>query len=77
MKGFLFLISGIIIGTWFSWPGIFSYKNWECFFNVIDDFKNEKLSLKTLLAVSPKFLLNKETNSNASKIRIISDACFR
>tara|TARA_Y100001978_G_scaffold65276_1_gene58480 strand:- start:1747 stop:1980 length:234 start_codon:yes stop_codon:yes gene_type:complete len=77
MKSFFFLISGIILGLWISWPGIIFQKKWQCFFNIIKESKNEKLSLKAALAVSPKFLIKGESNDNASKLRIVSDACFR
>ena len=77
MKSFFFLFSGIILGLWISWPGIIFQKNWQCFFNIIKESKNEKLSLKAALAVSPKFLIKGESNDNASKLRIVSDACFR
>jgi len=77
MKSFLLLIPGFILGIWISWPGITSYKNWECFFEIIDQTKREKISLKAILAVSPKYILRGETNNDLSKFRIVSDACFR
>ena len=77
MKSYLMLIFGFILGISLSWPGIFSYKNWKCLFEIIDKSKNEKLSLKAALAVSPKFILRSNSKDNASKLRIVSDACFR
>lgn len=77
MKGFLFLISGIFIGSWISWPGIIFPENWECFINIINKSKNEKISLKAVLSVSPNFILKGESNDNKSKLRLVSDACFR
>tara|TARA_B100000575_G_C22730885_1_gene438262 strand:+ start:197 stop:430 length:234 start_codon:yes stop_codon:yes gene_type:complete len=77
MKSYLFLISGFIFGIWISWPGIIAYKNWECFFEIIEKSKKDKLSLKAAFSVSPKFLLRGESRDNVSKLRIVSDACFR
>ena len=77
MKSYIFLISGFIFGMWISWPGIVKYKNWECFFEIIEKSKNDKLSLKAAFAVSPKFILRGDSKNNVSKLRIVSDACFR
>ena len=73
----MFLFSGVFIGCWISWPGIVVPQNWNCFAEIIDRSRKEKLSLKAALAVSPKFLLKNEKNDIASKMRIVSDACFR
>ena len=76
MKSFFLLFSGAIIGIWISWPGILIPQNWKCFTEIIDKSRNEELSFKAFTALSPKFLL-KENHDNASKLRIVSDACFR
>ena len=77
MRNYLFLISGFIFGIWLSWPGIIVYKNWECFFEIIEKSKKNKLSIKAALTISPKFILKGESKNNSSKLRIVSDACFR
>ena len=77
MKGFLFFLLGIFLGSWISWPGITSIKNWECFMKIINDSKKDKLSLKAALSISPKFLLKPDSMSYHSKLRIVSDTCFR
>jgi len=77
MKGFLFFLFGILLGSWISWPGITSTKNWKCFIRIINDSKKDKLSLKAALSISPKFLLRSESLNYSSKLRIVSDACFR
>ena len=77
MKGFLFFIFGIFLGSWISWPGITSTHNWECFIKIINDSKKDKLSLKAVLSVSPKFLFKADSMDYPSKLRIVSDACFR
>jgi len=77
MKGCLFFLFGILLGSWISWPGITSTKNWKCFMRIINDSKKDKLSLKAALSISPKFLLRSESLNYSSKLRIVSDACFR
>jgi hypothetical protein len=77
MRSFLLLCSGICIGFWISWPGILIPNNWKCFKDIIAKSTNEKISLKAVLAVSPNYLLKGQKNNIASKIRIVSDACFR
>ena len=77
MKSFMILVSGFIFGIWVSWPGIVSFKNWDCFFEIIEKSKKDKLSFRAALAVSPKFFLRGDSIDNSSKLRIISDACFR
>ena len=77
MKGFLFFLFGILLGSWISWPGITSTENWKCFMRIINDSKKDKLSLKAALSISPKFLLRSESLNYSSKLRIVSDACFR
>ncbi len=75
MKNFLCLITGFIVGCWLSWPGIIIFKNWKCFFEILDKSFKDELSFKAIMSVSPKYLL--KGNNNSSRIRIISDSCFR
>ena len=77
MRSFLLLFSGIFIGFWISWPGILFPNNWKCFKGIIAKSTNEEISLKAVLAVSPNYLLKGHKNNISSKIRIVSDACFR
>ena len=77
MKNLLFLISGIFIGTWISWPGIVSLDNWRCVSDIIDKSREDKISMKAVLALSPNYLFKNKSYDNASKLRILSDACFR
>ena len=77
MRSFLLFFSGMSIGLWISWPGIVIPNNWKCFKDIIAKSTNEKISLKAALALSPNYLLKGQKNNIASKIRIVSDACFR
>ena len=63
------------LSNWISWPGITSCENWKCFIKIINDSKQDKLSLKADLSSTPKFLLKSDSNY-FSKLRIVSDACF-
>ena len=74
---FLIFTSGIIFGTWISWPGIISFSNWKCFQDIISKYSQNQISLKAAMAASPRFLLTGDKNDNASKLRIVGDACFR
>ena len=77
MKSLFVLFSGLIIGLLASWPGIFIPKNWKCFIDIIDRSTKDQISLKAALALSPNYLLKAKNNSKISKLRVISDACFR
>ena len=77
MKSLFFLFSGFVIGLWASWPGIFIPNNWKCFRDIIGKSKNEQISLKAALAVSPNYFLKGKRKNSNSKIRIVFDACFR
>ena len=77
MKSVFLITLGIIIGFWIAWPGILIPKNWKCFRNIINKSVNDKISLKAVLAVSPNYILNGKSINNSSKIRLVSDACFR
>ena len=77
MRSFLFLFSGIFAGLYISWPGILISKNWNCFNDIIQKSAEDKISIKAVLEVSPSYLIKSRNNDMASKIRIISDACFR
>ncbi len=77
MKSISFLIFGVLIGGWISWPGIFSPINWKCFYEIVDNSRNENISIKTILAISPKFIFRGIPDDNLSKFRIVSDTCFR
>ena len=70
MRSFLLLCSGISIGLWIAWPGILIPHNWQCFKEIIAKSVNEKVSLKAVLAVSPKYLLKGQNNNMPSKIRL-------
>ncbi len=77
MRFLILFISGIFVGFWLSWPGIFMVENWKCFNEIISKSKDNKFSVKAALSVSPNYFLKGNKKDFASKIRIVSDACFR
>jgi len=77
MRLFFFLICGIFIGFYFSWPGLVIPKNWKCFNQIIAKSAEDNISLKAALEISPSFFLKAKNKKKTSKIRIVADACFR
>jgi len=77
MRAFLFLCTGLFAGLYLSWPGIVILKNWKCFNDVIEKSEEDKISLKTLLEVSPSYLIKGNKKRLPSKLRLLADACFR
>ena len=77
MRSFLLIFSGISIGFWISWPGILIPNNWLCFHDIFANSTNEEISLKVVLTLSQKFILKGQDNNISSKIRIVSEDCFR
>ena len=72
-----FLVLGAFIGLYLSWPGIFISTNWQCFNEIIKKSSEDKISIKAVLAVSPRYLINGKNKSMVSRIRVVADACFR
>ena len=77
MKFFLFLLFGIFLGLYLSWPGFLIPENWTCFNQIIAKSADDKISFKAVLEISPSYLLKGKNKKTSSKIRIVADACFR
>ena len=77
MKPFLFLFSGIFLGLYLSWPGIFIKNNWNCFIEIIEKSSEDKIPIKAVLEISPSFLIKSNNKKMTSKLRFVADACFR
>ena len=77
MRAYLFLFLGLFAGLFLSWPGLVIPENWKCFNDIISKSTQDKISLKAALEISPSYLLKGKNKKNASKIRIVADACFR
>ena len=77
MRFVLFLFSGIFVGLYLSWPGILMPENWKCFNNIIAKSAEDKISLKAALEICPSYFLKANNKKTTSKMRIVTDACFR
>ena len=77
MRFFLVLFFGIFVGLYSSWPGLVIPENWKCFNKIISKASEYKISLKAALEISPSYLLKGKNKKKNSKIRIVTDKCFR
>ena len=77
MKSLFLFFSGLFVGLCTAWPGIVNPNNWKCFKDIIKKSTKEQISLRATLAVSPNYLLKRKNNKRISKLRVVSDACFR
>ena len=53
MRFSLFLLFGIFIGLYLSWPGLLMPENWKCFNQIITKSAEDKISLKAALEIFP------------------------
>ena len=76
---FLTVLSiGIILILILIWPGILKNQNRRCFFNIIEDGIDGKVSIGTILSIEPNYLLKiNSTKRTYKKILLIGDYCFR
>ena len=75
---FLIFFTGFSAGVILIWPGILTIDNRKCFFDILKDGSDGKVSLGTILSIEPNYLLkinNAETTYN--KLLLIGDHCFR
>ena len=77
IKSLLILGAGVFGGLWIAWPGISSKENWRCALEIALKSKEDKSDVRTFMAVSPKFLINRSNHGPFSKVRILGDTCFR
>ena len=74
----LFLFIGLSMGILLIWPGILKSQNRRCFFNIIEDGSDGKVSIGTILSIDPNYLLKINNAKNTyKKILYIGDYCFR
>ena len=74
----LYLFTGISLGIILIWPGILNFENRKCFFKIIKDGSDGKVSIGTILLIEPNSLLKiKNAKSKYTKILLIGDQCFR
>ena len=74
----LFFFIGLSIGIIIIWPGILKNNNRRCFFKIIQDGSDGKVSMGTILSIDPNSLMKiKNAKNTYSKVLRIGDYCFR
>ena len=74
----LFFFAGLSIGIFLIWPGIFKSENRRCFYKIIEDGSDGKVSVGTILSIDPNSLIKINNAKNSyGKILRIGDYCFR
>ena len=74
----LFFFTGFSIGIILIWPGVLNVEKRKCFFKIIKDGSDGKVSIGTILRLEPKSLLKiKNAENKYTKILLIGDQCFR
>tara|TARA_Y200000002_G_C22495403_1_gene584816 strand:- start:85 stop:354 length:270 start_codon:yes stop_codon:yes gene_type:complete len=75
---FLYFFAGFSIGIILIWPGVLQFKNRSCFFKIIKDGSDGKVTIGTILSIEPKYLLKINNAANKyNKFLLIGDQCFR
>ena len=74
----LFFLIGLSIGIIIIWPGILKNNNRRCFFKIIEDGSDGKVSVGTILSIDPNSLVKiKKAKNTYGKVLRIGDYCFR
>ena len=77
LQSFLFLTTGYFLGVGTIWPGLMTETGRKCFFTIIKDGSDGKVSLGTIISISPNYLLKINNAENKyKKILLIGDYCF-
>ena len=75
---FFFLTTGLFLGIVIIWPGLITETGRKCFYKIIKDGSDGKVSLGTILSITPNYLLKIRNSENKyKKILLIGDYCFR
>ena len=74
----IFFLTGLSIGIILIWPGILKSNNRRCFFKIIEDGSDGKVTMSTILSIDPNSLIKINNAKNKyKKILLIGDHCFR
>ena len=77
IKTFFILGLGMFGGLWIAWPGISDKDNWHCVKEIISKSNKDETDIRTIMSVSPRYLIKKKSDGPFLKIRLIGDTCFR
>ncbi len=53
----LIFFTGLSLGIILIWPGILKVQNRKCFFEILQDGSDGKVSIGTILSIEPNYLL--------------------
>ena len=74
----LFFLAGLSIGFLLIWPGILKSDSRRCFYRIINDGSDGKVTIGTILSIDPNSLVKINNAKNTyDKILRIGDYCFR
>ena len=74
----LFFLTGLLMGIVLIWPGILKNDKRKCFFNIIEDGSDGKVTMGTILSIDPNSLVRiNNAKNNYDKVLKIGDYCFR
>ncbi len=74
----LYFFTGFSIGIILIWPGVLNLEKRKCFFKIIKDGSDGKVSIGTILTLEPKSLLKiRNAENKYTRILLIGDQCFR
>ena len=74
----LFFFTGLSLGILLIWPGILKVKSRRCFFEILQDGSDGKVSIGTILSIEPNYILKiKNAKNTYSKILLIGNHCFQ
>ena len=74
----LFFLSGLSIGILLIWPGILKSNSRRCFYKIINDGSDGKVTIGTILSIDPSSPVKINNARNTyDKVLRIGDYCFR
>ena len=74
----IFFLTGFSLGIILIWPGILKNESRRCFYKIISDGSDGKVTIGTILSIDPNSLIKINNAKNTHvKILRIGDYCFR
>lgn len=78
LQHFVFFLLGIFLGVVAIWPGLITEKGRKCFLKIIKDGSDRSVSIGTIFAITPNYLLKINNAKNKyNKLLLVGDFCFR
>jgi hypothetical protein len=75
---FFFFLTGLSVGILLIWPGILKSDSRGCFYKIINDGSDGKVTIGTILSIDPNSLIKINNSKNIyEKFLRIGDYCFR